>query len=538
MSHDIFISYSSPDQQTAVRICAALECEGIKCWIAPRDITPGVPWGEAIIDAINDARLFLLIFSAHANESPQVDREVERAVAKDTPLIPFRIGDIVPSKQLEYFLSAQHWLNASLPPTTEEVAFLVVTVKTLISKLDGGASRGESSPPPRPRPERRFGGSVDPAGGGGTGLAPKQPAWRKYLIRGLLPVVLVLAVLGVLKILSGGSDEPDLVAMGPTERTDPAVIVGAPQHGATDSLPGETDEPVSGRPAVVAPDRFGPVEIMTTPTGAAVIIDGQRVGSTPYRSHEVAVGEHRIQLRLTGYGEIDQTIQVHPERVEPLQVTLQPLTGLLTVTSTPRGATAVLDGGRRGITPCSFSGLEPGEHTLVISKSGYQSRRATVRIEPEQGESYHTDLVARTYDLTIKVEPSGEIFVNGDQKTENSSESYTASLSAGSYEIQARHRVWGRWTKTVQLGGADDVDLTFDFRRLFDYRITSNELYAKVFVNGEFQEQYTPCTLKLRPGDYRIEVVKDGYETVDGAREFTLESEPDEPLRFTLQKTQ
>ena len=72
MSHDAFISYSSRDKTVADAACAALEASGIRCWIAPRDIMPGVEWGEAIIDAINHCRAFVLIFSANANESPQI----------------------------------------------------------------------------------------------------------------------------------------------------------------------------------------------------------------------------------------------------------------------------------------------------------------------------------------------------------------------------------------------------------------------------------------------------------------------------------
>lgn len=47
----------------------------------------------------------VLIFSQHANVSPQIKREVERAVNKGLPIIPVRIEDAVPSKALEYFIS-------------------------------------------------------------------------------------------------------------------------------------------------------------------------------------------------------------------------------------------------------------------------------------------------------------------------------------------------------------------------------------------------------------------------------------------------
>src|SRR5205807_10297606 len=98
MAHDLFISYSHKDKPAADAACATLEARGIRCWIAPRDEAPGSDWGEAILDAINGARVMVVVFSAHANESTQIKREVERAVAKGIPIIPLRIEDVVPAK--------------------------------------------------------------------------------------------------------------------------------------------------------------------------------------------------------------------------------------------------------------------------------------------------------------------------------------------------------------------------------------------------------------------------------------------------------
>jgi hypothetical protein len=54
MAHDVFISHSSKDKLAADAACAVLEGEGIRCWIAPRDITPGAEWSASIIDAIGE----------------------------------------------------------------------------------------------------------------------------------------------------------------------------------------------------------------------------------------------------------------------------------------------------------------------------------------------------------------------------------------------------------------------------------------------------------------------------------------------------
>ena len=55
MPHEVFISHSSKDKVYADAVCARLESEGIRCWIAPRDILPGMSWGSAIVEAIETA---------------------------------------------------------------------------------------------------------------------------------------------------------------------------------------------------------------------------------------------------------------------------------------------------------------------------------------------------------------------------------------------------------------------------------------------------------------------------------------------------
>jgi TIR domain len=133
MSRDVFISYSLPDRDCAFELVARLEEQGINCWIAPRDITPSADWAEEIIDAISAARSMILVFSAHSNDSPQVRREVERAVHKKVSILPFRIEDVLPSKSLEFFLSTQHWMDAFPPPREPHYARLCAYLKTHLS---------------------------------------------------------------------------------------------------------------------------------------------------------------------------------------------------------------------------------------------------------------------------------------------------------------------------------------------------------------------------------------------------------------------
>ena len=132
MAHDIFLSYSTRDQAAADMICQALEGAGVKCWIAPRDIAAGSQWGGSIVNAIEASRAVLVIFSEKSNDSPQVVREMECAVAKRLPLIPVRIADAMPTKDMEYFLGVSHWLNAYPKPLPAYLPQIVTTTERVL----------------------------------------------------------------------------------------------------------------------------------------------------------------------------------------------------------------------------------------------------------------------------------------------------------------------------------------------------------------------------------------------------------------------
>jgi TolB-like protein len=109
----VFISYASHDTGIAHALCAALERDGVVCWIAPRDVRPGDFYADSIVQAINACTVLVLVLSQSAINSAHVLREVERASAKKRPIIAFRIDAAALPPGLEYFLSASQWIDAS-----------------------------------------------------------------------------------------------------------------------------------------------------------------------------------------------------------------------------------------------------------------------------------------------------------------------------------------------------------------------------------------------------------------------------------------
>jgi hypothetical protein len=129
VKHSVFISHSSKDKAIADKVCDFLEANGISCWIAPRDVTPGKNYGLAIIDAIDECAVFVLILTRESNKSGQVVREAERAASANAIIIPFRVEDVQPSRNLEFYVGAAHWLDAVTKPLEKHLSELLKAIQ-------------------------------------------------------------------------------------------------------------------------------------------------------------------------------------------------------------------------------------------------------------------------------------------------------------------------------------------------------------------------------------------------------------------------
>jgi TIR domain-containing protein len=188
LAHDVFISHSSSDKAIADAVCARLEARGIRCWIAPRDVQPGRPYGEAIIDGIHNCRIMVLLLSSSANNSIHIAKEVERAVSHGATVIPLRIEAVMPGKSLDYFIGSVHWLDALTPPLEHHLDALADTILKILplqkEPIVVGAKENTPRIAPAPSP-------VSPA------------AKKKWLIPAIVGGALLLVAVVAAVLLSG-----------------------------------------------------------------------------------------------------------------------------------------------------------------------------------------------------------------------------------------------------------------------------------------------------------------------------------------------
>jgi hypothetical protein len=145
----------------------------------------------------------------------------------------------------------------------------------------------------------------------------------------------------------------------------------------------------------------GELRIDSVPT-ATIFLDNKNIGRTPYRD-KVESGEYMIKIvpesataQLTTWeGKIavgaNLLTYVNASLSESELTTavdviwLEKITSKqseLSVTTSPDGATVLVDDATRGVTPLSVSDIAAGDHNLSITSSGFLSRSLKIKTTP------------------------------------------------------------------------------------------------------------------------------------------------------------
>lgn len=135
---DVFISKSTKDDEIALSICKILEQNGIECWISNRDLKtmPGELYARDIVEAIEEAKLVLLILSKNSNKSKHVTNEVSTACDKGQKVFVLQIDDVLPAKEFEYYLSQEQRLIDEQITKTGDFSQVVLSIAKYLEFIE------------------------------------------------------------------------------------------------------------------------------------------------------------------------------------------------------------------------------------------------------------------------------------------------------------------------------------------------------------------------------------------------------------------
>ncbi len=326
MGKNVFISHSARDREVAQEIAAFLEQDGISCWIAPRDVTPGRNFGEEILDAIEGTRATVLILSENSNASVHVRHEIERAVSKGRPVFPVRIREVPPSRSLELFISSAQWIDAWVPPLEDAISRLSFALKALLSgePADVAAANILKSAAKRRRPIGRR--AVQ--GAAALSLAAAAAIGGRFLwmhpsddTPGIMltvpePVGANIYVDG--RLLGQSTLQPRHLALSAGEHRLRIQADGYWNYDQSVEVQGTAPEPLTVKLA-----RTNALVVTVTPTDAKIAIDGKAVDRTS--AVELRDGQHTVDASAAGYEPYRQVVSLEGGRHQSLVVTLNPV---------------------------------------------------------------------------------------------------------------------------------------------------------------------------------------------------------------------
>lgn len=132
-------------------------------------------------------------------------------------------------------------------------------------------------------------------------------------------------------------------------------------------------------PGTLSGSGVASVELLTDPPGAKIIVDGSNDSAcTAPCTLSLSNGRHTLTAQVNGYAVARRIFNVPQD--SSLYIPLTKNEGVLLVTSTPNGATVIVDGKNYGRTPVTVH-LSPGVHQLEVANGATRHEEAVV-IEP------------------------------------------------------------------------------------------------------------------------------------------------------------
>lgn len=143
-------------------------------------------------------------------------------------------------------------------------------------------------------------------------------------------------------------------------------------------------------PAESKPDKgkeqtkTGDIQIDSDPSGAAVLMNGENIGTTHLEISGIEPGNKKLELKKPCFETWTGDVSIQPGRKVKISPRLKASCGRLKVGSTPPQAEVRLNDKMVGATPLDLDGVEAGIHRVSIQSSGYEEWNGSIQVRPLQ----------------------------------------------------------------------------------------------------------------------------------------------------------
>nr|WP_319540232.1 PEGA domain-containing protein [uncultured Methanospirillum sp.] len=269
----------------------------------------------------------------------------------------------------------------------------------------------------------------------------------------------------------------------------------------------------------------GYISVISSPSGATVLIDGTESGVTPVilTIPNANTPPHIITLQKTGFQNWTTTVTQNPEpgTAETISATLTDGTGsgTIQVTSDPAGATVTCDGTDTRTTPHTYQEVSPGRHEIAISLDGYLPYSTTISVasgaESVVSAALTQEKTKTTGSLSVSSDPTGATVTIDGTQTKKTPCTYT-NLQPGTYSVEIKKAGYTSYTKTISVTSGAESEISASLSPVSNtgsLTVNSDPSGASVYLNGVYRGISPVHIEAIDAGIYTIKAEKSSYNT-------------------------
>jgi TolB-like protein len=251
----------------------------------------------------------------------------------------------------------------------------------------------------------------------------------------------------------------------------------------------------------------GSIRIESEPSGAEVVINGQKMGATPYSLDNIAQGGYNIELQAENFKPFRQTMKIQSGQLSELKAVMEVIPGQLFVQSSPATAKVFMSGDFMGNTPLLLENIRPGTAPITVKLPGYSDYQEDAKVLPGKKTEMSANMIRQTGKLTIVSPQHGlSVQIEGESKMSFEAPFHKQTLNAGKYQVTISKPQYYNAVYSISIDPDEEfrleTELTLKPGRISF--INTGNAPTDVFVNGEYKGKASGMNLELPEGEHAI----------------------------------
>ncbi|NLB55427.1 MAG: PEGA domain-containing protein [Lentisphaerae bacterium] len=261
-----------------------------------------------------------------------------------------------------------------------------------------------------------------------------------------------------------------------------------------------------------APPATGQLYVATDPSEASLFCNGVNQGLTPATITQLP-GEYLITVKKAGFLEERRTVTFRANERQPIDIKMEPVTGLILIHSEPSGAEVILNDANKGKTPLFINDLLPGKYSMTVNLPNYLPKNIDLTVKDRTPVKINVEMAPDFADVKCESEPAGAtLVVDGVKRGKTPMD--VPKLSSGSHTIEFTLNGFAPVSRTIIVQASQPQTVSAKLSALpATFEISTEPAEARISVN-EQSKGFSPVTVSVTPGTHVIKAELAGFGVV------------------------